>query len=143
MTGSNQWVKWHKLIALLAIIWNLLGVGAYLMHAYMTDEAITLLPENEQVLYVDIPAWYTAAFAIAVFAGAIGSILLLLKKKLATPILVLSLLGILVQMYYNFFVSKSMEVYGPGSVVMPVLVILVGIFLVWFSKKLKAEGFLS
>ena len=143
MTESNQWAKWHKLIALLAIIWNLLGVGAYLMHAYMNEDAIALLPENEQALYANIPAWYTASFAIAVFAGAIGSILLFLKKKLATPILVLSLLGIFVQMYYNFFVSKSMEVYGPGSVVMPIFVSLVGIFLVWYTKKLKAEGFLS
>ncbi len=143
MTESNQWIKWHKLIALLAIIWNLLGVVAYLMHAYMTDESIALLPENEQVLYVDIPAWYTAAFAIAVFAGAIGSILLLLKKKLASPVLLLSLLGILVQMYYNFFISKSMEVYGPESVVMPIFVILVGVFLVWYSKKMQSEGLLS
>jgi len=139
MTKSNQLVKWHKLISLLAIIWNLLGVGAYLMHAYMTDEAIAKLPENEQVLYTNIPAWYTGAFAIAVFAGAIGSILLLLKKKLATSILMLSLLGIFVQMYYNFFISKSMEVYGPGSAVMPVFVIIVGVFLVWYAKNLQKE----
>ena len=109
----------------------------------MTDEAIALLPENEQALYVDIPAWYTAAFAIAVFAGAIGSVLLLLKKKLASPILILSLLGIFVQMYYNFFISKSMEVYGPGSMVMPIFVILVGVFLVWYAKKLQIEGEVS
>ncbi len=143
MSKSSQIVQWHKLISLLAIIWNLLGVGAYLMHAYMTDEAIALLPENEQALYVDIPAWYTAAFATAVFAGAIGSVLLLLKKKLASPILILSLLGIFVQMYYNFFISKSMEVYGPGSMVMPIFVILVGVFLVWYAKKLQIEGEVS
>ncbi len=109
----------------------------------MTDEAIALLPENEQTLNVDIPAWYTAAFATAVFAGAIGSVLLLLKKKLASPILILSLLGIFVQMYYNFFISKSMEVYGPGSMVMPIFVILVGVFLVWYAKKLQIEGEVS
>lgn len=143
MTESNQLIKWHKLISILAVVWNLLGVSAYLMHAYMTDEAIALLPENEQALYTNIPAWYTAAFAIAVFAGALGSILLLLKKKLATPILILSLIAIFVQMYYNFFVGKSMEVYGPGSVVMPVFVILIGIFLVWYAKKLQKEGLLS
>ena len=143
MSKSSQLVQWHKLISLLAIIWNLLGVGAYLMHAYMTDEAIALLPENEQALYVDIPAWYTAAFAIAVFAGAIGSVLLLLKKKLASPVLILSLLGIFVQMYYNFFISKSIEVYGPGSMVMPIFVILVGVFLVWYAKKLQTEGEVS
>lgn len=143
MTESNQLIKWHKLISILAVVWNLLGVSAYLMHAYMTDEAIALLPENEQALYTNIPAWYTAAFAIAVFAGALGSILLLIKKKLATPILILSLIAIFIQMYYNFFVGKSMEVYGPGSVVMPVFVVIVGIFLVWCAKKLQKEGLLS
>ena len=109
MTESNKLIKWHKLIAIMAVVWNLLGVSAYLMHAYMTDEAIALLPENEQALYTNIPAWYTAAFAIAVFAGAIGSILLLSKKKLATPILILSLIAIFVQMYYNFFVGISFK----------------------------------
>ena len=143
MTQSNGLFKWHKALSIIAIIWNLMGVAAYLMQAFMTDEAINLLPETERALYTNIPAWYTAAFAIAVFAGFFGSIFLLLKKKLATSLLMLSLIGIFVQMYYNFFRSKSMEIYGLGSTVMPVLVILIAIFLVWYARNLQTKGILA
>jgi hypothetical protein len=142
MKKSNEIIKWHRLIGILAVVWNLLGVYAYLMHAYMTDESIALLPENEQALYTDIPAWYTAAFAIAVFAGALGSVLLLIKRKMATPFLLLSLLAIFVQMYYNFFMSKALEVYGIGNAVMPIFIIIVGVYLVWYSRTLQNAGLL-
>lgn len=142
MTKTHNLVKWLKAISIFAIVWNLLGVGAYLMQVFMTDENRALLPEAEQALYSNIPAWYTAAFAIAVFGGFLGSILLFFKKKLAVSLLMLSLIAVFVQMYYNFFISKSMEVYGPGSAIMPVLVILIAIFLVWYARALQANKYL-
>ena len=120
-----------------------MGVAAYLMHAFMTDEAINLLPEIEKALYTNIPIWYTVAFAIAVFAGFFGSIFLYLKKKLAASLLMLSLIGVFVQMYYNFFMSKSMEVFGLGSAIMPILVILIAVFLVWYTRNLQSNGQLT
>lgn len=143
MTNKNKLFKWLKAISIFAIIWNLLGVGAYLMHTYISDEAIALLPESEKMLYSNIPTWYTVAFAIAVFGGFIGSVLLFFKKKLAISVLMLSLIGVFVQMYYNFFKSNSMEVYGPGSLVMPILVILFAIFLVGYARALNSNGYLS
>jgi len=143
MKQSNSVSKWHKVIAIMAIIWNLLGVGAYLKKAYTTDETIMLLPEAERALYLNIPAWYTAAFAIAVFAGFVGSILLLMNKKIASNLLTLSLLGVFVQMYFHFFLSNAMDVYGLGSAVMPVLVIVIAVFLVWHVRNLQAMGKLS
>ncbi|GGG98681.1 hypothetical protein GCM10011416_16120 [Polaribacter pacificus] len=130
-------------IGVIALVWNLIGVMAYIAQAYITDEALAILPEAEQALYRDIPAWATAAFAIGVFAGALGCIVLLMKKKLATSIFTVSLLGILVQMYYNLFQSNAMDVYGPGGMVMPILILVIAIFLVWYSKDLGKRGVLS
>ena len=109
----------------------------------MTAEDLAALPLEEQGLYDNVPAWVTAAFALAVFGGALGCILLLLRKKLATFVFVISLASILVQMTYNIFISKAMEVYGPGSVIMPIMVIIIGAFLVWYSKKMQGQGLLS
>ena len=89
------------------------------------------------------PSWATAAFAIAVFGGLLGCIALLLRKSWAKSLLLLSLIGIIVQLIYNLFISKAMEVYGPGAVIMPISVLVVGIFLVWFAKKGIAKGWLS
>lgn len=142
MSARSLLFKWTKGITLFAIIWNLMGVAAFLMHATMSDKAINLLPEAEKALYTGIPAWYTAAFTIAVFGGLLGSVLLFFRKKIAVTVLILSLMGILLQMYYNFFISKSLEVYDPGSMIMPILVIAIAVFLVWYARKLNSNGYL-
>ena len=142
-TDSNKPGAAFWVIGVIALIWNGMGVMAYLAQAYITDDALALLPEAERALYNDIPAWATAAFAIAVFGGALASLVFLMRKKLATLLFTLSFIGIVVQMVYNLMISKAMEVYGPGGSVMPVLVILIGLFLVWYSKKATANGWLS
>lgn len=131
------------IIGIIALVWNLMGVFAYLQEAYMTAEDLAALPPDQQAFYENAPAWVTGAFALAVFGGALGCLLLLLRKKLATFVLIISFIGILAQMSYNFFISKSMEVYGPGEMIMPVMVIVVGVFLVWYSKKMHTQGILS
>ena len=141
--STNKPTTAFWVIAVVALIWNLMGVMAYLGQAYMTDEALAALPEAERVFQENYPAWATAAFAIAVFGGAIGCILLLLRKKMATTLFIVSLIGVLVQMAYNFMMSKAAEVYGPGGMIMPVMVILIGFFLVWYSKQSTTKGWLS
>ncbi len=131
------------IIGIIALIWNILGVVAYLMQAYMTEEDLLALPVEEQALYSDIPAWVTAAFALAVFGGLLGCLLLLLRKKLATFVFIISLIGIIVQMIYNVFMSKAAEVFGPGNMIMPLMVIVIGTFLIWYSKRLQDQGVLS
>ena len=81
MTETNKLSKNFKLIAIIAIIWNILGVASYLLHAYMTPETIATLPQYQQDFMNNTPAWRTAAFAIATFSGLIASILLVMKKK--------------------------------------------------------------
>jgi len=130
-------------IGIIALIWNLMGVVAYLMQAYMTDEDLLALPLEEQALYIDIPAWVTAAYALAVFGGALGCLLLLMRKKLATLIFIFSFISILIQMSYNIFMSKAVEVYGPGGAIMPVMIIIIGAFLIWYSKKMEQQGVIS
>lgn len=140
---SNKPTRWFWILAIAALVWNLLGVMAYVMQVSMTEEALALLPEDQRVLYETIPAWATAAFAIAVFAGAVGCIALLLRKSWATPLLVLSLAGVLVQMFHSFFLSDALEVYGSSGMVMPILVLVIAVWLVGFSRSAAAKGWLT
>lgn len=142
-TDSNKPGAAFWVIGIIALVWNGFGVMAYLAQAYITEDALALLPEAERALYNDIPAWATAAFAIAVFGGALASILMLMRKKLATALFMLSFIGIVVQMVYNLMMSKALEVYGPGGAIMPIMVIVIGAFLIWYSKKSTANGWMS
>jgi hypothetical protein len=132
------------IISVLALLWNLMGVMQFIMQLTMTPEALQALPVAEQALYTDLPAWVTIAFAVAVFGSALGCVLLLLRRKLATTVFIVAYAGILVQMVYQLFISKSIEVYGPGmGYGMPIMILLLGAFLIWYSRKSSALGWLS
>jgi len=142
-TSNNKPAAWFWVVSALALVWNVMGVMAYLAQVMMSPEALQAMPENERALYESVPAWATGAFAVAVWGGALGCLLLLLRKKLAKPVLVLSLMGIIVQMVHSLALSNSMEVYGPGGLIMPVMVLVIGVGLIWFSGKATANGWLA
>lgn len=141
--STNKPPLWFWIVSIVALIWNLMGVMAYLGQAYMTDADLTALPETEQALYANVPAWVSAAFAVAVFGGALASITLLLRKKIAKTLFIISLIGIVVQMSYNLFMSDVMEVYGPGGMIMPIMVLIIGVYLIMFSNKSIARNWIS
>ncbi|GAB4237227.1 MAG: hypothetical protein Tsb0034_12280 [Ekhidna sp.] len=135
MTNSTKPPVWFWVVAVLALIWNLMGVGAYLQQAYASDDLLSQMEKAVADLIAQRPAWATAAFATAVWGGALGSLLLLLRKKLAHIVLVVSLVGIVIQMYYNYFMARSLADYGPGDHVMSVMILGFGIYLIFFAKK--------
>jgi len=142
MTNNTKLPVWFWIISIVGLIWNLLGVVAYLGQAYMTDEQLALLPEADQNWYNNVPAWVTAAFAIAVFAGTLGCIALLLRKRWAVPLFMLSLIGVLAQQVYNFFLQDYVAIEGT-RMIMPIVVILVAGLLYWYSKGAREKAWLT
>jgi hypothetical protein len=130
------------LIAVVALIWNLGGVATYLMSVTMSAESLAAMTEAERSLYADIPAWVTSAYAVAVFGGTLGSLGLLIRKAWAVPLLILSLLGILVQMSHALFMTRLLAVRGGGAAILPVIITAVAVFLVWFSKSARSKGWI-
>ena len=127
---------WFLVISIIALIWNLLGVFAYIGQALMSDEVLKQLPEADQEMYANLPSWYIGAFAIAVFAGTIGSVLLVIRKKWAFHVLLISLIAALAQMYYLVFVLKMANAMTP-------MIIIVGMALVWLANHATKKGWLS
>ena len=142
MTNSmNKPPIWFWIISVLALLWNGAGVMMYLTHAFITDEMIAELPIEQQTEFLaEHPAWYTAAFALAVFCGALGCIALLIRKKWAHPLFIISAIGAIVQHAYIFM---NVEMAGATAYVMPILVIVVCLFLIWFAKNAITKSWIS
>ncbi len=130
------------IIAVLALLWNLMGLFQYLATTLMADTVNEALPEEQVALMDSLPAWYTYLFAIAVIAGTLASLLMLLRKKVAVPLFGLSLIAVLVQMGYWLFATDVMEVVGMQSVIMPLIVITIAIFLYFYNKGAAQKGWL-
>jgi hypothetical protein len=60
------------------------------------------MPEVHQLIINNRPSWATAAFAISVFGGGVGSILLVLRRKIAVGVFIISLLGTIVTAYFAY-----------------------------------------
>ncbi|WP_299248073.1 hypothetical protein [uncultured Lacinutrix sp.] len=127
---------WYWIVAILALLWNAMGVVAYIGQAYMSEEVLTQMSETDQQMYANLPAWYTAAFAIAVFAGALGCLALVLRKKWAYNILLVSLIAAIAQMSYLSFVLEMANAMTP-------LIIIVGVALVFLAKHGTKKGWIS
>jgi len=109
----------------------------------MTPEMISKLPLDQQAAYSNVPLWSTIAFAVAVFGGTLGCILLLAKNAFATPTFALSLVAIFIQQFYNFIVINSIKMLGISAVFMPILVIVIAFLLLYLSIKSKQQGWLN
>lgn len=124
-------------LSIIALIWNGMGVNAYLQQAYNTESYRTMYTEEQLEIAANMPAWVTAAFAIAVFTGALAAIGLLLKKSWSVKLWYLSLLAVLIQMGYILINGYA------SSIVMTIMIIVFALFFVWFARKSEANGWLS
>lgn len=132
--SMNKPPVWFWLISVVALIWNLVGVMAYIIDSLMTDEAKATLSEAQQAMYSNMPSWVTGAYAIAVFGGTLGCICLLIRKKFAKQLFVLSLLAVLTRNVYLFFLNDvpiEMEIV---PMILTVMVIIIGFALILFSN---------
>ncbi len=134
-TTKQKAPKWFIALAVFLLVWNLMGVLAFINQISMGAEEVALLPEDQQALYANYPTWALIAFAMAVGGGFLGSLLLLLKNKWAKTLFILSLVGIVVQMTHSLFIAKATEVYGPGAAIMPVMVLVIGVFCIYIAQR--------
>ena len=133
--GGVHWSFWA--IGAVALIWNVMGVINYFVQ--MNPDVLAAYRESERAIIEGRPAWATGAFAIAVFGGALGCLLLLLRKSAAYYVFIASLLGVIVQMIpYLGMANVQVEVWM-GSL----LSLVVAAFLIWYSKQAESRGWIS
>jgi lipid-A-disaccharide synthase-like uncharacterized protein len=125
------------------LIWNLMGLAAFGLMMVMTSSKEAMdaaqVPQEQQELFNATPIWVNIAFGAAVIFGVLGCIALLMRTRFAVPLLALSLLGVLVQNIYVFFMSNSVEVLGVG---LAPAVILIAILLIPFATFCVKKGWL-
>jgi len=49
----------------------------------------------------------------------------------------------MIQMTYGLFISENTDSYGPLGLLMPIMIIAVGGYLIWYSKKATEHRWLS
>jgi len=131
------------IIAVAALLCNLMGVFQFIGATFMLETMVEGLPENQADLYRGIPMWYTVVFAIAVFTGLLGCITMLARKRVTIVLFGFSLVAVLVAQFYWILGTEAMAIIGNTAAIMPVLVIIISIFLFYYNKGAAKNGWLS
>ena len=134
---------WYWAVALLATLWMLFGVLAWVMDLRMTPEQLALLPDAQQQLYALRPQWVFLVYAVAVFSGLAGAIGLLLRKRWATTWFLVSLVAVVVQFGYTLFGMDAIGLLGPGMALpFPIVIVAFAVFLLWFARYARRHGWI-
>jgi hypothetical protein len=135
--SAVHWSFWA--ISAVALVWNLMGVINFFMQ--MNPDMIASYRDSERAIIEGRPAWATGSFVIAVFGGAIGSILLLLRKSAAYYLFIASLVGVVVTMIHTLGIGID---FGPGEILGILLMpFVVAAFLIWYSRQAQNKGWVS
>jgi len=134
---------WFYILAVILLIWNLLGLGNFYNHVTMTDEKLLSMPQEQRALFQNFPVWALVGFALAVFGGIIASVLLLLKKKIALQFFIISLVGIIIHLAHSFTVVDKLGDYGFWIYIMAVLLITLAGVGLWLTKFGMRKGFVN
>lgn len=125
---------WFRLVSVLGLLWNGYGVYMYLLTVGVIKNA------GQVAAPAGMPAWVTGAFAIAVFAGLVGSLLMVMGSRRACPLLVLSFVAVLAQTVWIAFISNIRAVEGMKAMIMPGCILLVALLLMLIAAR-GAEKF--
>ena len=130
---------WFWIISALALIWYVLGVYFYLQQAYNTTFYRSMYTPEQLMVVDEMPAWATAAFAIAVFAGIFGVFGLILRKKWAKTLFLISVLGIVLQYIYNVFIGKMYELFSITENVRYFIIPIIAYLLFYIASKAQEK----
>jgi hypothetical protein len=137
-TPAHLWI-----VGILALLWN--GFGCY--DYYMTETAnqtyLSKCPPD-LITYMDsLPAWTTAMWAIGVWGGLAGSVLLLLRSRYSVWAFALSFIGAVIGLGYQMFATTMPASMTAGAMaIMPWVIILIAAFLLWYSWTQQKKGVL-
>ena len=132
---------WFRILAVVAVLWNLIGVWSYLGHVGLVPPMQPMTPE-QQTLSAMVPGWVVGSFAIAVFSALLASLAMLFGRALARPLFLLSLVCIVAQSGWVLLISDARRVEGNAAFIMPVMITGIGALLYWASNVGVKRGWL-
>ena len=139
MTVKTPWHLW--VVGALALLWN--GYGGYDYVMTQTNNAAYLAQFTaEQRAYFDsYPMWMEAVWAVGVWGGVLGAVLLLLRMKWAFHAFLASLVAFAVSVVYGQ-TSGGAAVMGTTGVVFSAVIFLLGLGFVMYSRMMTRKGVL-
>lgn len=147
--GGTPWHLW--VVGILALLWNGYGCFDYLMttmrgEEYLREAAAGMNWDAAQTdafvaYYASMPGWMTAVWAVGVWGGLAGALLLLLRMKLAFAVFAISLLAFVLSVISTFLVVEAPPAVQ-SMIWMQGVIFASCLFFVWYAWFMSKRGVL-
>ena len=108
-TSAQETPRHLWIIGVLALLWNAFGALDYLMTQTRNETYMAQFTPEQVEYFHGFPSWVVAAWALAVWGGVLGCVLLLLRTRWAVPVFAVSLASMVVTTFHNFVLSNGIE----------------------------------
>jgi len=144
-TPPRPRTPWHLwVVGILSLLWNAMGAFDYLMTETRNAAYMAQFTPEQLAYFEGFPKWVVAAWAIAVWGGVLGSVLLLLRRALTVEVFLISFVAMLVTMVHNYLLSPGLKVMGgPGPIVFSAVIAVVALLLIVYARGMRARGVLA
>jgi len=137
-TPGRPWHLW--LIGILGGLWSSMGVVSFMLTQMKVEAVMSRFPPQQREYFESFPWWAVAFWAISVFGGVIGCLLLLLDKRLAFQVLLASLIGAIVVNLGGLFLLGGLQVMrDTGGLGLSAVPIVIAAFLAYYARAMSRD----
>ncbi len=113
---------WFKVAAIAALLWEIFGCVMFV--SQVTADPMSL-PLDQRAMWGATPKWSIAAYGVAVGLGLIGAIFLVMRKRQAASLLLISLLAVVVQFSPLLLKRELREMVSSDALLFPFVILMV------------------
>ncbi len=135
---------WHLwLVGTLAVMWNSVGVFDFVMTETQNASYMSAFTPEQLAYFHGFPVWVVVVWGVAVWGGLLGSVLLLLRMRLAVPVFGVSLATLLLTSYHNFVLTDGLAIMGgAGALIFTTVIFVIAVALLVYATSLTRKGVL-
>ena len=145
MTNAPMKAPWHIwLVGLIALLFNSVGVFDFVMSMLQGAkyQASAGMTPDQIAHYQQMPSWMMVVWAVGVFGAFLASILLLLRRKQASLVFIVSLAAFLVSLLYTYVLTNGGAVMGQQMAITSAVIAGLLVLFSWYSRDMARRGVL-
>lgn len=136
---------WHLwVVGGIALLWNAIGAFDYSMTQSRNAAYVAGFTPEQLTFFYSLPAIVNSAWALGVWGGVAGSLLLLLRRRLAVWVFLASVVGVITTTFHNYVLANGMTVAGDTFSLLftgAIFVVALGLFI--YASVMRAHGVLA